>query len=422
MNYCLINCYSDNNKGDLGIILSTIHLLKEYDSSAEVSAISTYNHDDPAFMTDHVILRKYTHVYPSIFGELNIGRRKDAFSKIARLTWDSIRLLFIIICKSKLFLSRNERLSLKKIEESDFVVSKGGSFLCNEKTFRTKIALIRFFFLFWIIFRLFPNKKVVILCQSLGPVYGSISTRIMNFVLRKCDKIVLREDVCVGQYPNIVIPEEKKYCLNDIAFHLPAELLNDSVINRRDGRIKVGVTMKTMSVERNAEFQQMMIESLEYIISKYNADLYIYPHVTKDDDVDASFRVYRRINDKYKEHIFLLTNNYTSGQLKSLYAQMDFFIASRLHSSIFAIGEGIPSIVIAYHGTKAQGVFANYGLEDWVVQDYSPIVLKEKIDDMVLQYKRIRSELTAKVEQDHLAFMELFKIIFSRESNAEENY
>lgn len=49
---------------------------------------------------------------------------------------------------------------------------------------------------------------------------------------------------------------------------------------------------------------------------------------------------------------------------------MDYFIATRLHSSIFAIGEGVPSLVIAYHGTKAQGIFHNIDLDEWVVNDY----------------------------------------------------
>ena len=49
MRYTLINCYSDNNKGDLGIILATIDLLKEHDSSADIVGISTYNYSDPNY-------------------------------------------------------------------------------------------------------------------------------------------------------------------------------------------------------------------------------------------------------------------------------------------------------------------------------------------------------------------------------------
>lgn len=417
MKYCLINCYSDNNKGDLGIILSTIYLLKEHDSESSFVAISTYNHDDPAFRTEHEILKQYTPVYPSIFGELNIGKRKDSISKFARLLWDTFRLLLTLTSKTNFFLSKSEKVSLNKVVDSDYVISKGGSFLCNEKDYRSKIANLRFLFVFLVIFRLYPQKKVVILCQSIGPIYGKLSTRLMNFVLRRCDKIILREDKCIEQYPNIIIPEKKRYCLNDIAFHLPVESLPKSIVKRNDARIKVGVTMKTMSAYRDSEYQKMMVESLEYIVSKYNVDLYVFPHVTIDDDIDASFRVYRRINDIYKEHIYLYTDNYTSGQLKSLYGQMDFFIASRLHSSIFAIGDSTPAIVIAYHGTKAQGVFANFGLQDWVVQEYSSSVLNYKIDNMMKVYSSLREELKEKVDKDHQSFMDLFKIVFSREES-----
>lgn len=421
MNYCLIHCYSDNNKGDLGIILSTIHLLKEYDPKAVFSAISTYNHDDPAFITEHIILKQYTPVYPSIFGELNIGKKKDAISKMLKLGWDSIRFLLTLLFKNTFFLSNKEKESLKIISEADYVISKGGSFLCNEKDIRTKLANLRFCFLFFVIFRLLPRKKVTILCQSVGPIYGSLSTRLMNFIFKKCDNIVLREKLCLNEYQNIIVPHEKMFFLNDIAFHLPTETLNECVLNRTENRIKVGVTIKTMSPNRNNDYINMMVESLEHLIAKYSADLYIYPHVTIDDDIEASFGVYRKIKDKYKEHIYLFTNNYTSGQLKYLYGHMDFFISSRLHSSIFAMGEGTPAIVIAYHGTKAQGVFANYGLEEWVQQEYSSNELNNRIDNMMLMYNELRSTLNVRVRQDHHSFMTLFNKIFPSEHNEHKN-
>lgn len=42
MKYSLINCYSDYNKGDLGIILTTVRFLQEIDKDADITGISTY--------------------------------------------------------------------------------------------------------------------------------------------------------------------------------------------------------------------------------------------------------------------------------------------------------------------------------------------------------------------------------------------
>ena len=47
MKYSLINCYSDYNKGDLGIILTTVRFLQEIDKDADITGISTYNYSDP---------------------------------------------------------------------------------------------------------------------------------------------------------------------------------------------------------------------------------------------------------------------------------------------------------------------------------------------------------------------------------------
>ena len=49
MKIVLIHCYSDNNKGDLGIILATIQLLRAATPSVTITAVSTFEEKDPYF-------------------------------------------------------------------------------------------------------------------------------------------------------------------------------------------------------------------------------------------------------------------------------------------------------------------------------------------------------------------------------------
>ena len=133
MKYSLINCYSDYNKGDLGIILTTVRFLQEIDKDADITGISTYNYSDPFYHTQHKLLSKSIPVSPSIFGELNIGKRKDPFSKVLRFLWDWIRFKMMILFKSTFLLSSHEKKSFTKLKDSDYIISKGGSFLCDEK-------------------------------------------------------------------------------------------------------------------------------------------------------------------------------------------------------------------------------------------------------------------------------------------------
>ena len=55
----LINSYSDNNKGDLGIILGTINNIRKVDKSCEINAISSFSKGDIYFNTEHEELKKY---------------------------------------------------------------------------------------------------------------------------------------------------------------------------------------------------------------------------------------------------------------------------------------------------------------------------------------------------------------------------
>ena len=55
----LINSYSDRNKGDLGIILGTINIIKSKYPNCKIDAISSFASDDNWFYSEHIELKKY---------------------------------------------------------------------------------------------------------------------------------------------------------------------------------------------------------------------------------------------------------------------------------------------------------------------------------------------------------------------------
>ena len=409
MKYSLINCYSDYNKGDLGIILTTVRFLQEIDKDADITGISTYNYSDPFYHTQHTLLSKSIPVSPSIFGELNIGKRKDPFSKVLRFLWDWIRFKMMILFKSTFLLSSHEKKSFTKLKDSDYIISKGGSFLCDEKNLRIKMSLRRFMMIFNLINYLIPNSRIVILCQSIGPIYDKGSRNALNKIFEKCHKVVLREDYCLREYPYIHIPSDKLIIRNDIAFHLDSVPIDLPFKNFE--KMKDGMTMKSVSAPQKSQYENMMKTCIEHIIDKYDVNIFIYPHVTVDDDVEESIKVYRMLADKYKSNVTVFTDNYQSGELKYLYSHMDYFIATRLHSSIFAIGEGVPSLVIAYHGTKAQGIFHNIDLDEWVVNDYETD-LSFLFDKMVKEFDK--EKLVFKMKEDRKQTLECMSSVFRK--------
>jgi len=80
MNYCLIHCYSNFNKGDLGINLSTVERIRLYDDQATINSISTYGEHDVRYINDHEILKtKVEGVFPALNGILYLRIGKKVF-------------------------------------------------------------------------------------------------------------------------------------------------------------------------------------------------------------------------------------------------------------------------------------------------------------------------------------------------------
>jgi colanic acid/amylovoran biosynthesis protein len=414
MKYTLINCYSDNNRGDLAIIIATIQLLMEHDPNADISGISTYNATDPLYSSEHHILKQYIPIFPSIYGVVNVGTSHATLLKIARFFYDTVRILISLILPKKfvkILYTRNERATIDELCNSDYVISKGGSFICSEKNIRSRIALIRLLYIFLLCIKL--GKPPFIICQSIGPYTGFITRLLTNFVLTKCSAVVLREDVCTEQYEYIKLPDQQ-YISTDIAFfanniELPAEL----VIPRN--KISIGMTIKNVESSQNEDYIVMLADTIQYCVKKHDADIYIFPHVTIDNDIDNSIEVYKRLPDTIKKRVVIFSDNYHALQLKHIYQKMTFFIGTRLHSTIFSLSENVPSICITYHGTKALGVFKTLGLDEYVIVNYSSSELINTVDNMIENKLKIKNQLkytlSSKKNELMLIFQKLFNII-----------
>lgn len=70
--------------------------------------------------------------------------------------------------------------------------------------------------------------------------------------------------------------------------------------------MKVGMTIKSVSATQKSQYENMMKTCIEHIIDKYDVNIFIYPHVTVDDDVEESIKVYRMLADKYKSNVTVL--------------------------------------------------------------------------------------------------------------------
>jgi len=78
---------------------------------------------------------------------------------------------------------------------------------------------------------------------------------------------------------------------------------------------------------------------------------------------------------------------------------MDFFIATRIHSALFALGEGVPTLAIGYEMPKALGIVGMAWKEDAVldVRRLTEASLREKIDQILRESPRPRRTISRQV-------------------------
>lgn len=291
--------------------------------------------------------------------------------------------------------NKHEREAFNVLEKSDIIVSKGGSFICNEDNLRSKVAYFRLMYMFLLLKK--NNIKYYIFGQSLGPVYGSYSKFILNQVLKGSKTTYLREDTCLTQYPYI----DSKYCsdviVNDTAFTL-TENETIELFQDESDRLNIGLTLKYLG-EADVKYTEMMISVVEYLIGTLNAHVYVFPQVTVDKDINKSIEIYKKIDDIYKERFHILSNNYTPYQLRYGYSRMKLLIGTRLHSTIFAMSALTPAINISYHGTKSQGIYRNMELDDLVVDksNFNSSFVINLVEEILNNYPYYKEKLKEKL-------------------------
>ncbi|MGR5973785.1 polysaccharide pyruvyl transferase family protein [Bacillus cereus] len=128
-------------------------------------------------------------------------------------------------------------------------------------------------------------------------------------------------------------------------------------------------------------------------MEKYKAKVYIVPQVVvgeEDSDMAVSKQLFNKINDP--DNTILIEEDLSAKQLKYLYGNFDLFIGSRMHSCIFAIGAGVPTIGLAYQ-PKTVGTFELIGLKQrtFNVDSFSKEELVEMCERILKKFRDRKS-------------------------------
>lgn len=392
----LINVHSSRNAGDAALALAAIEQLKEYfPESYFILAM-----DDPL---SHSGEGQAMH---SFFGWV----KKDGKWRLGSLLW-LIPASILPILTYRLFgkavfalTPASWRALLRAYTQADIVVSKPGGFLYSSGRGMSFIIAV-----YTLALALLAGKPVYMLPQSIGPLSHHWECVLLKWVLNRVRIVMVREPVSLRQLQACGLSPSRCYLLPDMAFAFSGappsfaeKWLQAQGIKDDRGEPLLGMTVLNWGAQNprfqlQAEYEAACATAARFFVEHYGGKVFLFPQVwgpldSQDDRVPA-----RRIADQLADltgSIFMIEDPLPPDLLKSVYGLMDLFIGTRMHSNIFALSQGVPTIAIGYQH-KTWGIIQMMGLERWHIdiQQVNAQILTEKLAALWTERDVVRSYL-----------------------------
>ena len=370
-NIYLINIHSFANAGDAALTLATIQQLERNFPGCDV----TLQVDD---------LENYQEAYHAVVSIYRWVRGSHVGGNPKWNKWNLIRLLpstlipvftYRLIRRPCFWLTPvSLHPALKAYFDADLIVSKPGGFLYSSGLGVTLIIAI-----YVMALGIFSGKPVYLYPQSIGPLKYKWECFLIRWLAMKTRIFMVREKISLDQLEKCGVKQEQVRLIPDTAFDFQTGVDAGEWFQNhgfRTGNVPLmGMTVIQWDAQNKdfsdqAKYELMMGALAREFILKYRGKVVIFTQVwgpsESQDDRPAAQRVAKLLAD-LQECILLLDEPLSPSLLKSLYAHMDLFTGTRMHSNIFALSQGIPVIAIGYYH-KTQGIMRMLGLQDWVVE------------------------------------------------------
>ncbi|WP_047390410.1 polysaccharide pyruvyl transferase family protein [Exiguobacterium sp. ZWU0009] len=350
MNILLINAYSAENRGDAGIVASMIHLLKKHKPDASIKVMSSYHDQNEKFYSQYGV--------ESVENVWSLKPKNNFFEK------------YLIGLSKLVSIKFNKKVNnLNHFEEADLIISVGGGYLYSSKKGSLGPGLLNALFHIWLAKHV--NKKLICFPQSVGPLNSRVDYYLVRKILKKVDLFFSREQTTTLLLKDMGVKNVKE--VSDIGFLLPDKKSNFKV-NKEN--LNLGITVMDWRFSRGKATEaelEVYINKIKWIIQKLkeehsNLSVYIFPQVTVnegDSDYHQSKYLYNKLNLNEKFLVDLKSHVNYPEQLVDMYGKMNLFIGSRMHSTIFSLAGGVPTIALSYQ-PKTLGTFKRLGLQDFV--------------------------------------------------------
>ena len=400
MKILIILFHSTRNIGDLAILEATIARLKDNLEAPEFTLLANYP-DEPYFD------QKGIKVVPSPWAIVGKSNGRSLFHQ---LTYFLAGIFYALMTCLSLkfsdtlpsFVLGRWRVLFQSYLDAQIVIVSGGNQFYSSGRFGWPFPLNAMSLWLAHVFR----KPVYTIPQSIGPLKRSWERWLIKILYRRNRMTFVRDKTTLRLAQDLIIPGVNY--APDFAFmqrtgdaHKARRILeNRHVISERKN---LGMTIiAPMGLALNRDLVNRYYDILAKIITKsvveLDYDVCIFRQVSGpspvEDDGQANQLVVSKLEKTVMDRVHIIDGGYPPDIFESLYQHMDLFIASRLHSGIFAMCKNVPTVFIGYM-SKTLGVLEALNLDQWCIEfaELDEKALWQLVNSMVNQRVEIQADI-----------------------------
>src|SRR4030042_4929551 len=376
----IVNVHSTLNAGDSALLWLNIRQFEKIFPEANFTALVNYPNETFYKRITNLI------VMPSPFALIKAGTELSNWKKIIRLVVGCmIMMIGMVLQRSLLANTQSNWLQMAYIYRStDVIGAVSGAQLVSLGRYSWPLIISSLPIVFAHLF----HKPLYIMPQSIGPFRWKWEKSLVKEIYSRARLIFLRDNISINLAKEIGMPEKKIRFSSDPGFTLPVSS-GDQALKIMSGfgyetkQNSVGMTVvsrlsRSFDRDHIESYYRTLARSLDRFSQVFAVKIYIFNQVTgpsihENDSIAAEYLL--NMLAENQNRIIHVDQHLTPMELKACYSLMDMFIATRLHSGIFAMSEGVPHLFIGYN-TKTRGVLEAVGLDQWMVdlnnldQDY----------------------------------------------------
>jgi len=393
----ILNIHSDRNAGDYALSRVSVSQLKAVFPNAKI--ILSMN-DPDSYTGEHFVVK-------SPFVWIKRGN-KWLWIRVLRFIFGTI-IPFMLYGFGKktfmMFTPKDMRDWTNLYLNSDLVVSTAGGYQYSSGRGITFLLLNYIISLSFI-----ANKPHYFLPQSFGP-FAHWWEKIITRVVCNMSRIVMvREEISLQNLIDCGVIESKLVLHPDLAFSFKGksrkeaeQWFNNLGLDVVHDRPFMGITIIDWQsfypkFKRQKEYEEAIIGLIEFFINNTKGKVFILPQTwgptEAEDDRVIALRLEKKL-EYLRSNLIIINQPICPELLQTIFGTMDIVVGTRMHSNIFAITHGTPTLPIGYLH-KSLGIAKMLRIENWVIDinEINKETLLEKFSAMWQQRDNIKKSLS----------------------------